>query len=203
MRIIAHMLLGLTFFWVTAEVSSQTALPDTTFSQYDSVQDQRLELIRERTVVRINRLETETAALGRTVDSLLAVRDSLLEVQDSLGEHLLRLQKNHRELSEQVLQLQQQLDRSGEASAAYRQQLRRNLWLAGTLMLLLFTGLFVYMYLYSVRMHNVFRRQLGSLHTETEKAVRKVRKRQKKMEKRTRKDLNKKIRSVRSRLKAR
>ncbi|MFO7934577.1 MAG: hypothetical protein R6U78_10895 [Bacteroidales bacterium] len=203
MRIIAHTLLGLTFFWVTAEVSSQTALPDTTFSHYDSIQDQRLERVRERTGFRINRLEAEKAALGRTVDSLLEVRDSLREVQDSLQEDLLRLEQNYRELSEQVLQLQQQLDRSGETSAAYREKLRRNLWLAGTLMLLLFTGLFVYMYLYSVRMHNVFRRQLGSLRTETEKAVRKVRKRQKKMEKRTRKDLNKKIRSVRSRLKAR
>jgi hypothetical protein len=203
MRIIVHTLLGLTIFWVTADVSSQTALPDSTFSHYDSIQDHQLELVRQRTLFRINRLEAERAALGRTVDSLLGVRDSLREVQDLLQEDLLRLENEHRELSEQVLQLQQQLDRSVEASAAYRQQLRRNLWLAGTLMLLFFTGLFVYMYLYSVRMHNVFRRQLGSVRSETEKAVRKVRRRQKKMEKRTRKDLNKKIRSVKSRLKSR
>ena len=193
MRNIAHPLLLFAILWISVDLCSQTLTNDSTFSHYDSIQDNRLEVIRQRTRIRLDRLEENRAALSRTVDSLL-------EVQDALGDRLFLLEDEHRKLSEQVLRLQRQLDQAVKKSTAYRERLERVLWLAGTLILLLLMSLSLYLFLYSVRIRNFLQRQIGSVRDETMKAVKKVRKRQRSMEKRTRKDLKKRIRTLERKL---
>lgn len=203
MRLIDAPVMFFLILWFSADLCSQSPATDSSFSQYDSIQDKRLEQIRQGTRQQMDRLREDHAGLEDRVDSLL-------EEQGVLEELLARLENDHRELSRQYRALREEADRAEETSATYRERLHRILWLTGTLILLLILGLSFYFFLYAVRIKNFLQRQISSVSTETGKAVTKIRRRQKKLrnelrgelktrgqkiERRTRKDLRKRIRA--------
>lgn len=191
MRIIVRPMLFLAILWISVYSLSQSGGVDSTFSLYDSIQDNRLERIRQRTRFQLDQLREDQAELGDSIDFLL-------KHQDILGERLLRLESDHSELSAQYLRLREKVDQAAGASAAYRERLQRVLWLSGALMLLLILSLSLCLFLYSVRIRNFLQRQIGSVRAETGKAIQKMRKRQKKLEKRTGKDIKKRIKALKS-----
>jgi hypothetical protein len=171
---------------------SRAAPADTTFSHYDSIQDSRLERIRQGTLFRLDRLSDSQEALGIMVDSMVLIQDSLERRLDSV-------KNDYRELTGQYSLLREQMEQADATTTLYRERMRRILWLGGTLMLLVILGLALYLFLYLRRTRKRLAGQISSVRTETGMAVRKVRRKQKKLEKKTGKEIKKRIRAMKGR----
>ena len=182
MRLIIFPVLFITFLGMSAGTWAQPVAADSTFSRYDSIQDRRMEQIRQEARYRLDQLRDDQ-------DALLGAVDSLLEVQDSLGELLVRLDRENRELSGQWMLLRENADRAAEASADYRQRLHRTLWLSGVLMLLLILGLAAYLFSRSIRIRDFLQRQITSVRDEAEKIAGSMQRKQKKLRKQVRRDM--------------